>query len=498
MTGSLNYSLLSRFSEFIASRTALHFPRERWDDLERQAVSAAGEFGFADSESFIQWVTSSAVSREQIEILASHLTISETYFWREPQVFNALMEHILPELVRSREASGKLIRIWSAGCSTGEEPYSIAIALQRVIPDLERWKITILATDINPRILRKANAGVYGEWSFRNAPPWLKDNYFLRRNDGKLEILPKIRKMVAFAYLNLAEDIYPSPINNTTAMDIIFCRNVLMYFAPDHIRRAVQGMSRSLTDAGWLIVSASELSQHISSQFSTVNFSGAIVYRKETLGSRPSAMTHFQDIPHQKESTPSPLKIPADTEPPALSHLFSDENITEDHELSTVQQTSDKEELNPFGEKADERETEKTIVEETPLPITAMIRAFADSGNLSEALVLCDKAISLDKLDPRLYYLRAVILQEQDHYGEAVTSLKHALYLDPNHALAYFTLGNLALRRGDINSAKRCFANALELIGACRQEDILPESAGLTAGRLKEILQATIKMGALS
>ena len=180
MMRPLSHGLLSQFSEFIASRTALHFPRERWNDLERQAVSAAREFGFADTESFIQWLTSSAVSREQIEILASHLTISETYFWREPQVFDALMEHILPQLVRLREGSGKLIRIWSAGCSTGEEPYSIAIALQRVIPDLEKWKITILATDINPRILQKANAGLYGKWSFRNSPPWLKDQYFLR------------------------------------------------------------------------------------------------------------------------------------------------------------------------------------------------------------------------------------------------------------------------------------------------------------------------------
>ena len=120
--------------------------------------------------------------------------------------------------------------------------------------------------------------------------------------------------MVTFAYLNLAEDIYPSPINNTGAMDIIFCRNVLMYFAPGHARRAVQGMARSLTDGGWLIVSASELSQNIFEQFSTVNFPGAIVYRKETLGLRPAAMTHFEDIPYQKEISQPPLEIPADTE----------------------------------------------------------------------------------------------------------------------------------------------------------------------------------------
>ena len=300
-------SLLSQLSDIVAARTALHFPRERWNDLESKAVTAAGEFGFADAEAFIRWLASTPVTREQIEMLASHLTISETYFWREPQVFEALVEHILPELVRSREGSGKLLRIWSAGCSAGEEPYSIAMAIRRVIPSPDDWNITILATDINPRILRKAHAGVYGEWSFRNAPPWLREKYFLRR-DGRQagNNYRKYRKMVTFAYLNLAEDIYPSPLNNTGAMDIIFCRNVLMYFAPAHASRAIEGLYRSLVNGGWLMVSSSELSQHLFSQFSPVNFPGAIVYRKETTESRPSAVFHFEGIP------PSDVMIPSD------------------------------------------------------------------------------------------------------------------------------------------------------------------------------------------
>ncbi len=148
-------------------------------------------------------------------------------------MFEALEDRILPELIRSRSVGNRRLRIWSAGCATGEEPYSIAIALRRALPVPEDWRITILATDINPHILRKASAGVYGEWSFRNAPPWLKGTWFRPKKDGKLEILPEIRKMVSFAYLNLAEDIFPSPVNNTNAMDLIFCRNVLMYFAAE-------------------------------------------------------------------------------------------------------------------------------------------------------------------------------------------------------------------------------------------------------------------------
>jgi chemotaxis protein methyltransferase CheR len=498
MMDSLSPGLLTQFSEFIAARTALHFPRERWDDLERKAGSAAKEFGYADAESFIRWLTSSPVSRDQIEILASHLTISETYFWREPQVFDALLEHILPELVRSREGSGKLLRIWSAGCSTGEEPYSIAIALSRVIPAPGDWNIAILATDINPRILRKANAGIYGEWSFRNAPSWLKDGYFQRRKDGKLEILPQIRKMVTFSYLNLAEDIYPSPINNTSAMDIIFCRNVLMYFAPGRARQVVQGLFCSLTDGGWLVVSASELSSHIFPQFSSVNFPGAVVYRKETLGARPAGINNFEDILFQKEIIQPTLEILAQAEQPALPHLFLDIETTEANERPEDQQALYEEVLNLLPGKGDTQEEDETAGEKVRIPITGLIRSFADSGKLSEALALCDKAIAGDKLEPSLYYLRAVILQEENRFDEAVTSLKRTLYLDPNHALAYFTMGNLVLHQGDIKFAKRCFDNALALMSACRREEILPESEGLTAGRFKEIIQATINIGALS
>jgi chemotaxis protein methyltransferase CheR len=498
MTESLSNSLLSQFSEFIVSRTALYFPCEHWNDLETKAGSAARKFGYTDTESFIRWLISSPVSRDQIEMLASHLTISETYFWREPQVFDALVEHILPELIRSREGSGKILRIWSAGCSTGEEPYSIAIALQKAVPALEEWNITILATDINPGILRKANAGIYGEWSFRNAPPWLKDRYFLRRDDGKLEILPEIKKMVAFSYLNLAEDIYPSPINNTGAMDIIFCRNVLMYFAPGRVQEVVRGLYRSLTDGGWLMVSSSELSQHIFPQFAPVNFPGAVVYRKQTSVSRSLVITYFEDILFQKEIAQPALEIFEETEQPVLPHLFPDGSTTEENEQPAVRQAVYEGVLDILPGKGDAKKTDETAEEDKHISITAMIRTLADNGKLSEALALCDKAITGDKLDPGLYYLRAVILQEENRFDEAVTSLKHCLYIDPNHALAYFTMGNLVLHQGDVKFAKRCFDNALALMTACKREDILPESEGLTAGRFREIIQATINIGALS
>ena len=170
MNRKLTDDELSMVCEVIASRMGLRFPVERWIMLRRNLVLAARELGFQNMDRFIQWLLSSPINKTQMEILAAHLTISETYFWRESKVFTALTDFILPELIKSKKKGEKSIRIWSAGCSTGEEPYSIAIALHKTIQKIEDLNITILATDINPRALDKAIAGFYGAWSFRNSP----------------------------------------------------------------------------------------------------------------------------------------------------------------------------------------------------------------------------------------------------------------------------------------------------------------------------------------
>lgn len=157
-------ALLSRLSDFLEAQMGLHFPRARWRDLERGIAAASRESGYAQAEAYIQWLLSAPLTRTQIEGLASHLTVGETYFFREKRSLDILEQQILPELLRARAQTEKHLRIWSAGCCTGEEPYSIAMLLDRLIPDSENWNLTILATDINPRFLRKAVQGIYGTW----------------------------------------------------------------------------------------------------------------------------------------------------------------------------------------------------------------------------------------------------------------------------------------------------------------------------------------------
>jgi chemotaxis protein methyltransferase CheR len=209
MSARLSEAQMARFSTFVETRIGLRFSPSNRGELEQRIARAALETGFPSSVEFVEWLTLSPLSKEQLETLASHLTVGETYFWRDKEIFRVFQERVIPELVARRREEGKFLRIWSAGCATGEEPYSIAILLKETIADISEWNVTILATDINPQFIEKAVRGVYRDWSFRDAPSWLEQKYFVSAEDGGFEISPSLRGMVDFRMLNLAEDTYP-------------------------------------------------------------------------------------------------------------------------------------------------------------------------------------------------------------------------------------------------------------------------------------------------
>jgi chemotaxis protein methyltransferase CheR len=499
MNEHLPEPLLARTSEFITAKMALYFPKDQWCYLERKMLSAAKEFGFTDGEAFINWLFTTSLTREQMEVLVSHLTVTETYFWREPRVFEALEEHLLPELVHYQEKEDKRLRIWSAGCASGEEPYSLAIAIHRALPDLKDWNITIMATDIDTKNLRKAMAGKYTNWSFRNTPPWLKEEYFTCPEKGYFEIRPDIRKMVSFAYLNLGEDNYPSSLNNTNAMDIIFCRNVLMYFTQEQAKLVGQSLGRSLLKGGWMVVSSSELSQHLFSQFTSVQFPGAIVYRNDL--SETKLYEDFISDKYLPQVIPAPVSLDF-TSVVSFEHDLQNPLYGKSDELPTIEQSKPRriEQTNNATIISKDPGVKETENERGPTPkaIIDIVQELANQGRLVDAQTLCEKAISADRLNPGLYYLYATILQEQKKENDAFLSLKRALYLDPDYVLAYFTMGNLAMHRGEMQVAKKCFENVLGLLSTYKPEAVLPEFDGLTAGRFREIVIATIQAGALA
>ncbi len=502
MTSGIPEAQLSRLSEFVAARMGLHFQGERLRDLERAILAASREWEIEGGRSCVEWLLSSLPARGQIEILAKHLTIGETYFFRTKKLFGTLEKSILSKLIRSRRRNGRHLRIWSAGCSSGEEPYSAAILLSKMIPDLQDWNITILATDINPCALQKAADAVYGPWSFRDVQPEIKDAFFKRRRDGRFDLLPRIREMVTFSYLNLVEDAYPSPANNTNAVDIIFCRNVLMYLVPELAGKVVRNFHRSLVDGGFLIVSPSESASPIFPQFTTINASGTILFKKEN----PRRAGAFPSRP--LEGPRSAVK-PAVTPVPATAPVLEPADVriiprTEAHDTPPeprisnsgiqIRQELYREASALFEGGCYPEAVEKTerVLSQNPSDangLALLARIYADWSRLDKALEWCEKAITAERLRAGYHYLMATILQELGRTEDAVVSLKRTRYLDPQFIPAYVALGNISRKSGRRKESIRYFENALSLLNSKRPEDVLTESEGINAERLTEIIK---------
>ncbi len=449
-------TVLTAFSDFVAENLGLHFPKARWHELSKGLRDAAPDFGFTDPTACARWLMSSPLDRSQIEALASRLTIGETYFFRDDKYFKALADEILPRLIRLRQESGKYLRIWCAGCATGEEPYSIAMLLEDMGLDPKEWNISILGTDINPLFLRKASRGVYRKWSFRNTTEAVREKFFTESSEGRFELLPTIKSKVSFRYHNLAGNSYPSLVTDTNAMDLILCRNVLMYFTLKSQKSVIAKLRQCLVDGGRLLVSPSEIFDWLLTQFDATDVQGTTIFRKGAGLSHPE---DYSEILTGELAPECPTSEVLPAQPPISSER-----------TAPPLETAEGESRNPSAE----------------------ARKLANQGRLAEAADLCRKALAADKFDPCSYYLLAVVLQEQGRIAEAEDTLRKALYLDQDYALAHFTMGNIARQQGKTADARRHWKNALKVLGRNGTEEPLPESEGLTAGRLMEIIRVLL------
>ncbi|PWB77440.1 MAG: hypothetical protein C3F08_10030 [Candidatus Methylomirabilota bacterium] len=422
----------------IARRLGLAFPEDRHADLERGLARAVRGASMPSPDAYLSWLAALPDESPEWRRLAAHLTVGETYFFRDQGCFEALEQQILPDLIAARRSAGNLrLRLWSAACATGEEPYSLAILLDCLLPDLADWVLTILATDINPEALESARRGLYRQWSLRETPAWIRDRYFHRQGGETLEVDLRIRRMVTFAPLNLAEDGYPSVVTNTTAMDLIFCRNVLMYFTDEAQRASVGRLQRALLPEGWLVVSPAEASIDLLKPLTPVNFRGAILYRKE----QPSAVS-----PQPSAIVPSP--------PFAFPHPPSP----------------------------------------NPQPPLDRARALADQGNLEEAWRLCTRALAQNGLDTEAYLLLAAICQERGEIAEALQALRRVIYLAPDSASAYFLMGSLLFRQGKRSQGRRSMETVVNLLQSVPSDEAVAGSDGLTAGRLLETAREYLEL----
>ncbi len=494
---------------FLLENLGLKFSKNQERELVTKLSNASKHFGFEDTSNFANWLLKQQVDNKLIEKLACFLTIGETYFFREQKALNYLEFEYLPKLIEQRRRTTKQLRIWSAGCASGEEPYTVAIILKRLIRDIEQWNITLLATDINLDFLNKAKKGVYTKWSFRGLPDSFKLKYFKELDNSKYAINSDIKRMVKFSYLNLAIDHFPSLESQTNAFDVILCRNVLIYFSLEGTIAVTRKLYQALVDGGLLLVSPVEASNFITPDFYRFSYKGISIYEKDpdkksVINEYGSTNTAFDIFFPKKAPTLPQVKNNYLSEKILNNHSFEKPKKAIEFDLKKSKtESSEKESQHKAYEKAvllyeEGKYTEAEILLESSFEknstnqpyLLLLARIKANKGLLVESEKLCLKGIASNKVDERAYYLLATIQSEQGKTSAAVESLNKTLFLNPDFSLGHFLLGNLLMDQGKKSEARKHYTNALNSISKMKPDEIIHESDGMSANRLKEIINS--------
>jgi chemotaxis protein methyltransferase CheR len=497
----INDQHFNLFSQLIQARIGFKFNESRRDALGRALLKGSKQANCHSLEQYYTLLEINPNKSELWEDLIKALTICETYFFRDPDQIDVLKHNIIPDLV-ARRWNQRTIRVWSAGCSTGEEPYTLAILLRQVIPDIERWKISILATDINKNALHSAVQARYRDWSFRQADDNLLKTYFAKEGSDYL-LIPTIKNMVKFAYLNIAEDSYPNPENDTHQIDLILCRNVTIYLSESVIQQIAHRFYQCLSPGGWLMVSPSETNDQIYYQYQVMRYEKAIVYQKLNQAKNPenvwnpappveskkktesgfSPHTELVDRPKQNLPRPEPAR------PIASAHSKAEFRVSKPVPAMDIK-TDSAELLKKCQDFVKQRQYEEarkcfsSYLGEHPEDFHARVQFAqmeANAGRKEEAQRLANEVIKKDPLNADAYFILAILQQENGEPDQALTTFKKVLYLSPNHILAHFYLSNLYHKKGLVKEASRHRSLSIQLAGQLKPDDILFGSDGLSS-----------------
>lgn len=492
----LNQHLLIQFSEFLDKKIGLYFPKERWQDLEKKLINIKNSFGFEDTAACLEWIMKSPIDKDKLDILTSYLTIGETYFFRDKQIFTILSQKIIPDIL-SRHSRDRSLRIWSAACCTGEEPYSIAILLHRIIPDIKDWKIFILGTDINPNFLNKGVNATYKKWSFRTTPLEIVQRYFKKNTDDSFKLISEIQKMVTFRHFNLVDDINPNEANVFCEMDLIFCHNVLIYFSENQIKKTVQKLSASLCNHGWLSVTAIETPFISEAMLKPYRYPGAVLFKKEITQSPDPQKFYPVNASSLKKKVfkktdsfpPSPQKsseIEVSKKVKKTGNIFDESFLFYEqkayHQVIIL--------LRPYLVLL---QNEPIALKEHFEEVILLIRSYANQGDLSSALEWSERALQVNSLDFRLHYLHAIFLHDQGDIREAIKSMKRALFIDSNFVMAYLMLGIFEKEQENKTAALHYFKTALDLIEKNPPENTVLNVENYSIEYLKDLIFNNMK-----
>jgi chemotaxis protein methyltransferase CheR len=483
-----------RFSQLLLNRCGLFFPERRRPEIELGVRHAFAASTCANLDEYYQLVQDPFANALDVDRLINAVTINETHFFRDTAQFDALYYHVLPDLIE-RKRSLRTLRIWSAGCASGEEPYSLAMLLRDLLPDVDEWAITILGTDINTEALARARQGIFGEWAFREerAKQWRAR--FFKPIGNRYELLPNVKRMVSLSRLNLVEPCYPAYETNTMFLDLILCRNVTIYFSEATTQQVIDRLYDALSVGSWLAVGHSEPSLFAYRRFQARNFKDTLIYQRTDQPTQlPTDWQQFMSsqspIPPAPGKPPVaapskplslPVKPPTPTLPPPRSAPIERAAPQDLFERAS--------ELIEYGHSAEARLELLKLLTNRPnhAPALALLgQACANLGEWAAAEQWCRQALKLDNLFLSAYYTLALVLQHQSQFAEAIDAMKKVVYIDRTCALGHFGLADLYHAHGQLTPAFKSLDNARQLLERCADDQIIPMSGGITAGRLRE------------
>ena len=508
------------FQELLIETSGLFFEESRNQTLHLALWQRLQHRGYDSYREYYNLLKFHPEGRLEIRELLDLITIGETYFFRNKPQFDVLMRFVLPEIMQRKVDSGdKSIRAWSAGCSGGDETYSIAMAMMEVIPSYQEWRISILGTDINRNGLACAKEAIYGEKHIGHLPKEYLGKYF-KAEGSTYRLNAKVQELAQFEYHNLAKD--PFVQERMQDIDILFCRNVIIYFDGQTTQRVIENFHNCLARDGYLFLGHSESLWQITDRFERVEFPQTFIYKKRLGPAQEDTMKPFIAVPEIANgdltfsAAPMPGLVLHGSGPAVdveggnrcsgaiLSQLppsgWRGEGWTSakerDAEKGFFQQelrSGLQEKPEPFDD-FEESPDAKEKVESTYKKVTPCLEEMEDQtapaspnhmierGNnhirtyLKRATILANEAkykeatdilgkiIEVDNLSVEAYYLLGVLSYKTSNLNEAETQFRKVIYVDPDSVIAYFNLGNMYLYQRKFREAAREFKNAIRLL----------------------------------
>jgi chemotaxis protein methyltransferase CheR len=471
---------------FVLEETGLAYYQSREAELRRKVGKAARQAGARDYSEYLSLLRDEGgEGGRAFDELVSELTIGETHFFRDEALFKAVQEVVLPAVIEKNRGR-KRLWIWSAGCATGEEVYTLAIVLHtHFAHQLAGWDVRITGTDINRSFLGRAMRGVYGDWSFRGVSGQVRPAHFIPQGKN-WRIRPMHQQGTVFQYHNLVKMPFPSVFHNLSAFDIIFCRNVMLYLDEETIRRIIRQFQQTLVPDGWLVVGHADHNIKYFKTFKTVMQSGTSLYQNSA---KPDKAVEKIEWPCQNLSLPDLKELSPD-------HFA--QNCTGD--LSSLSFTKKSVTVEKKDKTRDHRSTatvsiEESIEKEKSIEKTAengfsdkaALTSLINRGDWGNAKDLCKVLLSEKPLDAAVHLLSAFISEQEGGIDDALDSLKKALYLDRKFVVGHYHLGLMFQNLGDFKKAEKCFINVGKLLDDYDKDYIFEMADGISAGELKQL-----------